>query len=182
MDSQLYEKAQAASATVAPAELHGMVCGMAAGRPAEFSIGDFVQLVGTDGLTDEASIEAFVGASLAELFADDLSFALLIPDDDQPLAARVTGLADFCAGFLSGFGAGTVAHPGESAGIQSLPPDVQEILRDFASISALDETVEGDEQDESSFMELHEYARVAAVLAMTLMAAPASEADGPVRH
>jgi len=47
--------------------------------------------------------------------------------------------------------------------------DIQGILQDFASISGLDEEVDGDDQDESSFMEIFEYVRVAAVLTATLM-------------
>ena len=86
-------------------------------------------------------------------------------DDDEPLAVRVQGLGEWCAGFLSGFGA--VLPEGVSP--KTLPLDVQEILKDFVSISGLDEEVAGDEQDEASFMELFEYVKVGAVLALTLM-------------
>ena len=43
-------------------------------------------------------------------------------------------------------------------------------VRDFARISSLDDEVEGDNEDEVSFMEIHEYVRVGAVLVLTLMA------------
>jgi len=43
-------------------------------------------------------------------------------------------------------------------------------LRDFASISAMDDEVDGDEQDESAYMEIFEYVRVAAMITTTLVA------------
>ncbi len=125
---------------------------------------DFVALAGADALSDENAVGEFVSASLDVLYAQDMEFSPLIPDDDEVLSVRLAGLSEWCAGYLSGFGA---AASGTS--VKALPVDVQEILRDFASISGLDDDVEGDEQDESSFMEIYEYVRVAAVLALTLM-------------
>ncbi len=149
-----------------PSELHGLVCGLAAARPTSFSLPELVDLAGTDLLTDEEAVREFVTATLDGLFAQDMEFGLVIPDDEEPLADRLAGLAIWTAGFLSGFGAGAA---GAELQLAELPPDVQELLRDFASISALDEAVEGNEQDEASFMEIYEYVRVAAVLALTLM-------------
>ena len=126
---------------------------------------DFVELAGADALSDEASVMDFVTDTLDALFAQDMEFSPLVPDDEEVLALRLTGLAEWCAGFLSGFGAVAAALSSRDA----LPPDVQEILRDFASITALDDTVEGDEQDESSFAEIYEYVRVATALTQTLM-------------
>ena len=168
--SNLEQKALDASAVIAVTELHGMVCGFAAGEPAQFSISDFVQLAGTDALSDEQAVSEFVSACLEELYSSDMSFAPLIPDDSEELATRLRGLSEWCAGFLSGFGAALGGAEEGPAGVDALHVDVQEILRDFASISSLDEEVQGDEQDEGAFMEIYEYVRVAAVLTMTLMA------------
>ena len=168
--SNLEQKALDASAIIPVTELHGMVCGFAAGEPAQFSISDFVQLAGTDALSDEQAVSEFVSACLDELYSSDMSFAPLIPDDSEVLATRLTGLSEWCAGFLSGFGAAFGSAGEDAAGLNALHVDVQEILRDFASISSIDEEVEGDEQDEGAFMEIFEYVRVAAVLTMTLMA------------
>ncbi|MEM7080762.1 MAG: UPF0149 family protein [Pseudomonadota bacterium] len=162
--TDLEASAAAASSTVSPAELHGLVCGLASVAEGDFPFGEFVQLVGTEGLIDETSAAGFVGEALEAFYATDFSFAPLVPDDDEVLAVRLVGLAEWCAGFLSGFAA---AAPETNP--KSLPPDVAEILNDFISISGLDEDVEGDEQDEASFMELYEYVKVAAVLVLTLM-------------
>ncbi|MEQ8514238.1 MAG: UPF0149 family protein, partial [Chromatocurvus sp.] len=69
-----------------------------------------------------------------------------------------------CAGFLTGFG-GIV-----QGAINSLPDEVGEVLRDYASISGIDEEEAENEQNEASFMELYEYVRVSAVLVLALMA------------
>ena len=172
--SDLEALAQNASSIIPATELHGLVCGFAAGHPAEFSLSDFVQLAGTDALSDEHAVSEFVSATLDELFSAEMNFNPLIPDESEVLALRLSGLAQWTAGFLSGFGASvSVAGPAPEA----LPDEVQEILRDFASISGLDDDVDGDEQDENSFMEIFEYVRVAAVLTLTLMPDAEGSAD-----
>ena len=72
--SDLEAQAQNASSILPAAELHGLVCGFAAGNPAEFSLSDFVQLVGTDALSDEAAVSEFVGGVLDVLFSPDMDF------------------------------------------------------------------------------------------------------------
>ncbi|MCR9261754.1 MAG: UPF0149 family protein [Pseudomonadaceae bacterium] len=166
--SDLQALAQNASSIIDPPELHGVVCGFAAGEPAQFMLSEFVQLMGTDVLSDETAVSDFVSAALEGLFAQDMSFVPLIPDDEYPLEQRLAGLSAWCAGFLSGFGAAFGGSEG-GATMDTLPLDVQEILRDFASISSLDESVEGGEHEESAYMEIYEYVRVAAVLALTLI-------------
>lgn len=173
--SDLEAQAQNASSILPAAELHGLVCGFAAGNPAEFSLSDFVQLVGTDALSDEAAVSDFVGAVLDVLYSPDMDFTPVVPDDNEVLGLRLAALAQFTAGFLSGFGASFSSASYDQASMTSrvtrddLPLEVQEILHDFASIGGLDEEAEGDEQDEVSFMEIFEYVRVATVLALNLM-------------
>jgi len=173
--SDLEILAREASSVLSPWELHGLVCGMASAAPAEFNLAELVQLAGTDALTDEAAVTRFVGDTLDVLYSPDMDFQPLVEDDETPLGQRLSSLAQWCAGFLSGFGAGVSAQTTEgSASGNNLPIDVQEMLRDFTSISAFDEddveAGEDGEQDEASFMEIFEYVRVAAILAMTLMA------------
>ena len=103
--SDLEVKAQNASAVIPATELHGMVCGFAAADPLQFSLSDFVQLAGADALSDEESVSEFVRSSLDELFSEEMGFQPLIPDDSELLSTRLMGLAEWCAGFLSGFGA-----------------------------------------------------------------------------
>ena len=164
---ELLDKAELASAFIEPAELHGMVCGLAVSNPNSFALPELIDLAGTDALTEQNLVEDFVSAALDHLHAQDIEFAPLLPDDDEGLSVRVGGLAVWCAAFLSGFGAG-IGNVGAEVG--SLPQDVQEILKDFVNISGLDEDVAASEQDEAAYMELFEYVRVATILALTMMA------------
>lgn len=182
MDPELLSKALGASELVSPAELHGMVCGLASAHPGTFSVPEFVDLVGTDVLNDESTTADFVSAALDQLHAQDMEFHPLIPDDEERLADRIEGTANWCAAFLAGFGAG-VAELGILSG--ELPDDVQEILRDFVALSGMDEGDDGGDggegevsnADEGSFMEIYEYVRVASILVHTLMQ-ELSEAQG----
>ena len=71
------------------------------------------------------------------------------------LADRVEAMSGWCDGFMYGLGLAEVAS------FDKLPPDVAEVLRDFADIGrgglALGENAE---EDEEAFMELSEYLRV----------------------
>lgn len=163
MDFELLEKAIAASRTLEPAEIHGSACGMAAGRPQEFVLAQFIELHGTDVLEDEVTVREFITATLEQLHAQDMEFHPVMPGDEAPLAERSLGLASWCAAFLVGFGAVVADN------MKTWPDEVAEIVRDYASISALNEEEAETEQNEFSFMELYEYVRVGAVLIVALM-------------
>ena len=130
--SELHAQALRASTIVDPAELHGLVCGLAASHPTEFSVAEFIELAGADVVTDEVSVQEFVTATLDQLHAQDMEFYMLIPGDEELISTRMEGLANWAAAFLSGFGAGLGAL---EVTLKELPPDVQEILKDLASIS-----------------------------------------------
>jgi uncharacterized protein YgfB (UPF0149 family) len=163
MDIELLEKAIAASRTLEPAEIHGSCCGMAAGQPQEFVLANFIELHGTDALEDEVTVREFVTATLDQLHAQDLEFHPVMPDDEAPLTERLLGLSSWCAAFLVGFGAVVPDN------MKTWPDEVAEIIRDYASISGLNDEEAETEQNESSFMELYEYVRVGAVLIVALM-------------
>ncbi|NKC00363.1 MAG: UPF0149 family protein [Pseudomonadales bacterium] len=179
MDPELLNKAHAASTLIEPAELHGLVCGLASANPGTFSMPEFIDLVGADTLTDDMSTQEFVTATLDQLHAQDMEFHLLVPDDEESLGARVAATANWCAAFLSAFGIG-LGNLGRQHG--ELADDVQEILRDFVALSGIEDELDEDdpdagEQDESAFMEVYEYVRVAAILIHTLMHDFADDGD-----
>ena len=93
----------------------------------DFPLSELVALAGDQALTDEQAVLDFVAASLANLRDEDMGFAPLIADDDEPLAQRVDELAEWCGSFLSGFAAAN------ATGRDQLPVDIQEIIRDFAT-------------------------------------------------
>jgi uncharacterized protein YgfB (UPF0149 family) len=146
---------------ISPSELHGTVCGLAAAGVDETIAPALVDLLGEQVLTDGEAVSAFVNAAVAAFIADDLSFELLLPDDDDPVAERATALANWCAGFLSGLG---MRVEGDA-----LPEEIMEILRDLAAIAQVEDEVDGSEDAERDLFELHEYVKVAVLLVPGLL-------------
>lgn len=152
------------------AELHGATIGIGVTDREHFELQDLVDLLGADALSDGQAVAHFVNDALEALQAEDLSFALLLPDEDAPMGERLTELASWCQSFLAGLVAGLSRRGIES--LKLLPDEVQEIVQDFAAIAQLDaELVEEneDEEEEIDFIELQEYAKVGALLIMSLV-------------
>ena len=150
---------------VSPSELHGAVVGIGAWDTERFELQDLVDLIGVDALSDEARVSEFVGASLDALYAEDMSFAPLLPDDESPMTEQLTGLAAWCHGFLSGLAVGW-SRDGIGS-LSELPEQVQEIVRDLVAISQIDiEPAQGDEEED--FVQLAEHLKVCALLIMSL--------------
>lgn len=104
---------------------------------------------------------------IQSLLADpELGYQLMLPDDDEPLTSRVQALGEWCDGFLIGFG--TAARP-DAESVQS--ESVRGALADIVEIANVDSGAEeGSDADESAYMELVEYVRMAAVMLFTEMA------------
>lgn len=156
---QVASGARALGITLAPAELHGALCGWLAGGGAAGA--DWPAKV----LADDALPPAPAGGPLAQLhessasqFDDrDFSFELLLPGADASLAERSGALFDWCRGFLGGFGLAAGANP-------PLSEESQEALVDIARLAAASPQDEGDEEDEDALTEIEEFVRVAALL------------------
>lgn len=99
--------------------------------------------------------------TVMEQYADgDFSFEILLPDDDEELASRVSALAQWCQGFLIGFGTGVKSSDAQFS------QEAQEVLRDLVEITHVAEELEqdGSEEDEVALTELEEYVRAAAMM------------------
>lgn len=164
----------AANAVVPVAEAHGCLSGaLCASR--DYSLASWM-----DELLDDAAGESTAAPPDAvgsvkqylqtlyddtsrALRGDDMEFAPFLPDDDLPLARRAEALAQWCQGFLYGFGAAGGNRPHGRA--ESLPPDVDEILRDLGQIArATAGEQEPTEEDESDYAEIVEYIRASVQL------------------
>lgn len=155
------------------AELHGTVCGLAAGSGGGAPLQDLLLLLG-EGLVDQGSVDAFIDAALAELDADDFSFAPLLPEDDAALGARLEALGDWCASFLTGFAAG-LSRRGQGS-LDDSPEEVREIVRDLAAIAQIDADAES-ESAERELLELEEFVKVGVLLIRSTLA---DASDDPV--
>jgi len=112
--------------------------------------------------------------TLTTLQEGEMQFLPLLPDDDVPLEHRTATLAQWCEGFLYGFG----TH--EAAVHKTFSAEVQEIVRDFAEISRVeaDGTEEPTEEDEQAYTELVEFVRVSVQLVHDELTPPAAYAHG----
>jgi uncharacterized protein len=159
--TQAAEELAAAKCTVTAAEAHGCLCG------ALCAIADYSCERWLDELFDaphadqpqmvqaKTTLAAVYQGTLQALSQDQMEFAPLLPADDVHLAQRAEALAQWCQGFLFGFGAiATAPRP-------TLPANVDEVLRDLAQLARAhaDDSAPTDE-DESDYAEIVEYLRV----------------------
>lgn len=155
------EALRRANVLVDAAESHGALCGLISAGKSRLKQQWLAQTLEN---TDPANALVIECRRLLErlwsethdaLAGEDFAFEPLLPEADAPLVDRVEALSVWCDGFMYGLGLAEVES------FDKLPPDVAEVLRDFADIGrgglGLGDSVEEDEQ---AFMELSEYLRV----------------------
>jgi yecA family protein len=147
------------------AEAHGLLCGItcAGGRVAGSTwLGYLLGEDNTLGAAAQDCRDALTSLQqeILRQFNDDaLGFALLLPDDDEPLALRTRALGQWCQGFLYGMALGGVRND------VPLPNDSAEIMKDFYEISHAGFPAEGTEDaDEAAYQEIVEYVRMCVLL------------------
>ncbi len=167
-----------------PAELHGLLTGhtcAGGGFEVQAWLDNAAQLF--DGEIPAGLQAALTGLQemlKTEITNDDcMAITLLLPGDDDSLELRTQALGQWCQGFLSGFGG--------SIGERKLSDEAREILEDYVAVAQISsESEEGDNSDESSFMEVSEYLRMTAVFLFTDCNPPAAtaepSADKPALH
>ena len=95
----------------------------------------------------------------ARLLDAELAFTPLLPDDDAPLSARVTRLAQWCEAFVDGYSTRDEKRGPVSA-------DASELLLDISAIAGElqpESLGQGEEDDERDYAEIVEFLRVAAL-------------------
>ena len=93
-----------------------------------------------------------------QLYNEDLSFALLLPDDGDDFGLRLLGLSGWCQGFLYGFGVRGATNE------DSLDDESRECLSDLLEISKLGHDEETSNETEQQYIEIVEHVRVAILL------------------
>lgn len=171
-------KRAVAGLAVAPAELHGSLCGFlcAGGEPQP---GRWLSQICIDpeGLTEpaERDLESLRRSTLALLDDPELRFTPLLPEDDAGMGERVQALGDWCAGFIGGFGLTGAAER------EQLSAEASDALRDLDRIAHFGYEAGESEEDESAYAEILEFVRVA-VLLLRQEAANAAPPPGATRH
>jgi uncharacterized protein YgfB (UPF0149 family) len=147
-----------------PAELHGHASGMiVVNRGVE--VEEWVELVMADYSFeggDKAKLIPVLGAlfdfAKDKLSADNYTFSLLLPSDDNDLSFRLEALSTWCASFLTGMA---------FAGLKSdtnMHQDVHEFILDLEKISKVDTMSDDSQGEEIDFVELVEYVKAGTIL------------------
>lgn len=164
---QLSARLQALQVPVTADALHGVIAGLAgAGITPDNAtwleqLSECLNGVDLEEHRDAmAALQALVERDLAD---GQLSFQLLLPDDEEFLSVRAQALARWSENFVCGFVAVT----------RELTVEEREALDDIAAISQLDDEEAGSQSElnnpenaasnERDFMELCEYVRLAAM-------------------
>lgn len=155
MANHLLEQGQQAS----PSTIHGCLCGLlAAGAGGQAELG-----LAALGQALDLSLHGELAAQVMQLYTvtaaalqdEEFDFHPLLPDDEVDIVERTGALAGWCRGFLAGY----AQVAGQPAG-----QDCSEILSDFAAIAEAEVDTEADEEEsESSYTEIVEYMRFAAL-------------------
>jgi uncharacterized protein YgfB (UPF0149 family) len=157
------------------AECHGILCGLLCRDPGS-DVDIFLRLLQLLEVVDEPGPalrislqELFVGTR-DQLVDENMSLALWLPDDDDPLEERILALAQWCTGFLAGLGSGPEGR------LDTLSEDAGEALRDVQQIALAE--FAGDiesEEDEAAFAEIEEYLRVVTLMLREDLRGPGGE-------
>lgn len=147
-----------------PAELHGMTCGLLCGSDGERQKEwpdialDFLDLdLGQSRDEIVAVLSTFYEQVSVSLNDENFGLQLMLPEDDTELLTRACSLGEWCQGFLHGFGRSGIG------GEQEIPADVADALRDLAQICLIETDIDASEENETYWMELVEYVRMAAI-------------------
>lgn len=84
-------------------------------------------------------LESCLAFTQKDYLADSFVIDILIPDDDEPLADRAEAIAQWCQGYLTGYGLVKQSQP--------LSEDGQEALQDLSEIARIDYDIDADEQE-----------------------------------
>lgn len=164
----LHEALVEAGVTIAPAELHGGLCGTlcSGGDTAAQTWVDRClegSKAGPDYLEALRARLVLLERRIREsLESEEMSFEPCLPGEDHSIDDRVDALALWCHGFLSGLGLGGVDLGTRSdSDADSDSAELNEVVGDLAEISkATVEAGSDDSEDGFAFAELAEYVRV----------------------
>ena len=148
---------------VTPSELHGLLVGLIAGgmfKGSEEYL-EHVSELFNNGLTVKGSMTSSLTEMTNEIFSEleseDMSFELLLLDDDEALSDQAEELINWVQYFLVGFGF-------NKRDLKTASNEVREIIDDFTSITKMDAEIEDSNEAQADFYEIIEFIRVSAVL------------------
>lgn len=143
------------------AEAQGVLCGLLCAGAPDAQATWIRELALAEELPRAlAMLERLALDTREALEARSIGPILMLPGEDEPLAERALGLADFCRGFVYGLGLAGLAEG-------DLAADTREIIVDFGEIQRMDPdgiTDGDDNEEEGALTELVEFVRVSVML------------------
>ena len=157
-----------------PSEAHGLLCAMLCTTGTELQ--GWLDQVVDPGAKGDETLDALHQGTIHQLNDPELSFRLLLPGDEIPLADRAVALRRWVHGFLFGIGLGGIKQ-------DALPSDVYDFLRDLLEVAKVDFDIDADagEADEEAFMEISEFVRLG-VLSFSEALQPTVRLDNATTH
>ena len=164
---ELEAELQKIDSLASPSEAHGIFCGQLSGGQKADAMAWLKAYLPNIGVKREPwqntrewmyMLRQF---TLEELTDNQFNFMPLLPDDQDPLDQRLGSLAEWCSGFLAGFGSTGSRKPEE------FTEDSLTALRDIQQISQVDTEIEEEEDGENAYFEVLEYVRMAALMIFT---------------
>lgn len=121
-------------------------------------------------------VEELYANTIKQCAGNNLTFTLLLPNDDRPLAERAESVAQWSQGFLAGFGM-------VQQNLNKAEDDIQEIIRDIRDISQLELDADDEgEETEVAYVDIVEYLRVAAMLCFDYFSASKNNKEKQTLH
>lgn len=160
--SSIQESLSQLDSTTNCAEAHGALCGLLIDNrnASEWLSGTLSKTPESQDLLASEHIKnlkSLYNVSKQQLNNEELSFELLLPEDDIELSKRLQALSDWCQGFL--FGLGSISKIDE----KNMAPDVKEFMTDLLGITQLETDEESNNENEQDFAEIVEYVRMGVI-------------------
>ncbi len=154
---RLQEALQRCNALADAAESHGTLAGALCASRA-YTLADWLGEILPEGNAPAAvreTLRLVFKSTRDALDGRQMTFDMLLPDDEQTLAERTTALGEWCQGFLYGLGTGHLQDSASAGG------EVGEIIADFTAITQVDVDPDDSlEASETAYTELVEFVRV----------------------
>lgn len=164
---ELEAELQKVESLASPSEAHGILCGhLSSGQKMDNMawLKDYLPNVGVKREPSNNTREWLYQLrqhTLEELTDNQFNFMPILPDDQDPLDERLSALAEWCSGFLAGFGSAGARKPEE------FTEDALTALKDIQQISRVDTEIDEEEDGEAAYFEVLEYVRMAALMIFT---------------
>ncbi|WP_394393819.1 UPF0149 family protein [Shewanella woodyi] len=164
-----------------PVEVHGalvgLICGGIEQSRREWSA-SLLELM-NDGQALPESLQHLIDElyqdTLARISDVDFGFSPMLPEEEEPVSVRVEALSLWVQSFLTGL---AIVQPK----LHNASADVREVIKDLAEIALVEFDVADDDESEAAYMELTEFAKMAALLCYSEFGPEPSESQAGVIH